>query len=153
MRRTWGLVLFECVVYLIVVGILSSLSFVAYRQWWLRSQAASVHRDLVTAINEAAALAADTGRYLQLCGSSDGVQCDDKWSKGWGIYRLADKQMQNYHRLKGVAKLRWSGSLHQALVFSPGGRPDGMEGGWRYSVGSHLFFHLVLLRTGGVFDG
>jgi type IV fimbrial biogenesis protein FimT len=147
-RHQRGFTLIEQIVAGLILVTLSCMAAPALAALLSRSRLQTAQQDLISALSQARALAAMTGRRTMLCPSRDGLQCADElhWEGGWliGHYRTSKTDQMD-------GKPLFVGPGHATLtILSTTGRRrvrfqnDGSAGG------SNVTFTLCLRgRTGG----
>lgn len=130
------------------VLILLGVSSLQYRH---AQQSAALLKDALFAdVLRIEQMARERHSAIQLCGSQDGVHCQNNWADGMLAIDQRSGAVVAYHHYADKGMLVWSGSLGKQVVLDATGRPSAVQGSWRYRLGKMAHFKLTLLRTGAL---
>lgn len=76
--------------------------------WLERNQQQALRNELLSTIQAARAYSILHNQSVEICGSSNGLNCDQSWSQGWLIRLPADGTILRNTRLEGHHQLIWS---------------------------------------------
>jgi len=89
-NRQRGFTLVELMVTLAVVAVVAGLAFPWMGQTIRNGQMTSQGNSLLGGMQYARGESLARGQTVTICGSSDGVNCDDDWGGGWIVFVDAD---------------------------------------------------------------
>lgn len=115
-----GLTLIELLVCLSMLSLLCVIALPNFTELLSRKQTDALTDKLVRQLAHARALSIITRRDVEACGSSDGKQCDEQWSKGWVIYSPGTSSIVSMERIAPGAVLNWTGFTSR-IRFHPNG--------------------------------
>lgn len=84
--RQHGFTLLESMIVIAIMAILVSVALPSLVDAQNSNRVDSVQRDLLSVMNQGRTQAVNEGDRISLCGSSDGLHCDNDWS-GWVLFR------------------------------------------------------------------
>lgn len=88
--------------------------------WLQRNQQQALKNELLSTIQAARAYSILHKQSVEICGSSNGLDCDQSWSQGWLTRLPADATILRNTRLEGHHQLTWS---RASVIF----QSDGMS--------------------------
>ncbi|MGY4534690.1 type IV fimbrial biogenesis protein FimT [Pseudomonas sp. TE3786] len=109
----------------------------------------SLQSHLKAARGEAIALM----QRVELCGSSNGLQCDQAWAKGWLIRDPSSQRKLRYSRQQGQQQLRWAGAgaTSQSVIYQANGSTVASNGRFLLcDAEGQVAWQLVINRQGRV---
>lgn len=135
-RPARGFQLIELLLIVMLLAVALALAWGPWQRALRHLQAESLRRELVASLSLARSTAITERRRVSVCGSSDGHQCDQAWSRGWrvriesrtaaeGPGRLLRTHTSRQHRVELRA------SDHRPEVQF---RPDGRNAGTNQSI-------------------
>lgn len=80
-RQSSGFTLLESMIAMGVLALMLSLAVPSMVDLRSQSRVDAVHRDLISAMNQARSLAVSQSDRISLCGSSNGLNCDGVWNQ------------------------------------------------------------------------
>ncbi|HFK2921410.1 TPA: GspH/FimT family protein [Stenotrophomonas maltophilia] len=84
-RPARGIQLIELLLILMLLAVALALAWGPWQRALRHLQAESLRRELVASLSLARSTAVTERRRVSVCGSSDGQQCDQAWSRGWRV--------------------------------------------------------------------
>ncbi|KRG55894.1 GspH/FimT family pseudopilin [Stenotrophomonas maltophilia] len=80
-----GLHLIEFLIAVMVLAVLLALAWGPWQRMLRHFQAETLRAELVTSLSMARSAAITERRRVTVCGSSDGMTCDQAWRQGWRV--------------------------------------------------------------------
>ena len=143
--------LLELLTTMVIAGILMAIAVPALSHWYQRNQAQVITQRVIQAIRFTQAQALAQQQELRLCGSSDGRECDNQWSKGQLVVAIKSQEpLRFFPPLPNAWRLLWRSTLSQntTLEFLPSGYTDGQQGS--FYICSKQSMRLVVNRVGRI---
>ncbi len=148
MQAQRAFTLIEMFIVLALLSILGQIAVPALQDFLERNQQQALYEQITRAVYNARLHAVTHRIAVELCGSSDGATCDNKWAHGWLLreskqtHPVAVTQLNSQH-----ARLHWDGFRPSIRFNSNGISPVG--NGRFYSCYKHsIQWQLVLNRQG-----
>ncbi len=85
-KTRFGFTLIECLIAVIVLGIVLTFSVSAYQHWRSFAESKKTLTELSSAISLTESYALTTRRSVTLCQSQSGQSCDGQWSEGFVVF-------------------------------------------------------------------
>ncbi|GIZ11456.1 GspH/FimT family pseudopilin [Pseudomonas sp. NCCP-436] len=145
-----ALSLTELLVTLAIFSAGLAIAVPAYSTLKLQSQHNALREQLHASLNHARLQAVLRRTNVRLCGSADGLTCDNNWSRGWRIYLPGKtEQTLQIQRFETSSTLRWSGFESSLNFYSNGTTPTG-NGRFFQCRDSEISWQLIINRQGRV---
>lgn len=134
-RINSGFVLFELILVLILVTILSIIVIPSFQHLINRQYSQNIEKKLLQALHLSQSTATALGQVTEFCGARDQKACSADWSQGQIIMAVNTQQIiYAYPELRAGDRLWWKSSLgyNNGLKFSPSGFTLGQRGSFYY---------------------
>jgi type IV fimbrial biogenesis protein FimT len=140
--------LIELLVTLAVLVVLLGLALPAFESWRQSNREEALRHLLVAHLQQARAQAIVTNRIHQLCGSSNGVDCNGDWNRNWLIITAGSNIPIQHQQVVPGTTLCWRG-FGTHIAFRPNGTTTS-NGRFALCRGNTPSWQLVLNRQGRV---
>ncbi|MCH9769838.1 MAG: GspH/FimT family pseudopilin [Gammaproteobacteria bacterium] len=145
-QPSFGWSLFEILIVLMLMAILTTLAVPSWYRFWQRHQIKLASRQLASLIHFARELAIVKQQSIQLCASDDGLRCSNAWAQKI-IVRSRTKVWRQAQL--NVSRLTWRGGLgRQQLQFLATGMSAQL--GSFYLSSQHYQCRLRIIYSGRV---
>jgi len=131
-----GLHLIELLIAVMVLSVLLALAWGPWQRTLRHFQAEALRAELVASLSMARSIAITERRRVTVCGSSDGMMCDQAWSLGWRVQvepangaTGAGKELRVHEARQRHVDLRTSDHRPDVRF-----RPDGRNAGTNQSI-------------------
>lgn len=119
--QTEGFTLLELLIALFLIGALLGIAAPALSQLIQRNRSETLHNQLISTLHMARAHAVESRHEVEVCGSSNGMACDNAWSKGWLThYPESGSKPLFFTSMNNGVRLKWAG-LSQKIRFQSSG--------------------------------
>ncbi len=148
MKKQSGLTFIEVLLSLAMITTLLFVIKPSVAQVWQHWQVQQTVNTLENAWQKSRVLALQTKQLTQLCGSSNGKQCDGNWQQYW-LLQQNKKVLQVMRHSFNSAKIKLTSNLptQKTIQFSALGTTRGQQG--RFNICEHEFCkNLIFIRTG-----
>lgn len=145
-----GFSLIELLVVVVLLVLAGTMAVPAFGVFIERSRATAVADQLQAHLNFARASGVSLHRDIEVCGSSNGVDCDHAWGKGWIIQSSVSDGPLRLNRLGEREHLRWSGFRQSIRFKNNGTAPMGNGRFYICNDQSEVVWQLVINRQGRV---
>lgn len=147
-RRERGFTLLDAITTTILISIGSAIMLPNLSRLLDRAQADNQKELLIAYLQNARAHAVTNAVAVELCGSSNGRDCDGAWRHGW-LSREQGRALPLSSHSGEISGLTWRGfSSH--IVYLPNGTSPSSNGRFNLCSTSGLQWSLVLNRQGRV---
>jgi type IV fimbrial biogenesis protein FimT len=141
----------ELLVTLALLALLSTYAVPSFAKWITSNKQKMLREKLLYSLQIARTQAVLKSRSMELCGSTDALDCDENWHKGWILRVAASKEILAAEQLHQVdLPLRWKGSGDRILFRNNGQTP--MSNG-RFTLcedDGNLLWQLIISRQGRI---
>jgi len=140
--------LIELLVTLTLITLLGSVALPSLASLVERNRIQSLRANLQAQLHHARASSVLHNRDVEVCGSSDGQNCDDQWQQGWLLHVVGTKQVIGQHLLSPQDRIMWMGATTRIRFHGNGTSPLG--NGRFYICDQHLAvaLQIVINRQG-----
>ena len=141
MPRFHGYTLIEMLVTIAIVGVILFFTQANLNDWLKMQQAKRVTQELIHLIHTSRNFAITSRRAFTLCGSSNGLSCDNQWHNGALLFEDANRnglvegadRITRYAPFNAKAVLQWQGFGNgQRLTFENMGISSASNGSFTY---------------------
>jgi type IV fimbrial biogenesis protein FimT len=149
--RQRAFTLVELLVTLAVLVVLLGLALPAFSKMIQQNRSEAIRNQLVSTLHAARAFAVERRQNIEVCGSSQGEECDQAWHLGW-LMRGVDGEpiVLLFNRLDGAPKLKWAG-LSKQIQFQANGLSSTSNGTFTLcNTQREVLWQLKLNRQGRV---
>ncbi len=148
MNHQRAFTLIEMCIVLTLLAILAQVAVPALQDFLERNQQQALYHQIARAVNHARAHAVTHRVRVELCGTLDGLSCNQDWSQGWLLREMNQPSPITVTQLKtDRRRLQWSGFQAKIQFHSNGISPTG--NGRFYSCHKHeVSWQLILNRQG-----
>lgn len=150
--RHQGITLVELLIIVAILAIAAQIALPAWQQFINNNRSQSAMHAIERTLHQARAMAVTRKVSIELCGSSNGLQCNDQWSQGWilqpraqGSSQLAPEQVVSLDT--GDLELQWAGFQRQ-IIFHANGFSTASNGRFFMCRDGAIDWQLVLNRQG-----
>ncbi len=151
--RQMGISLVELLVAITLLAILLSISLPNFQKFVQDNKDKALRNLLVSQINQTRTNAIIHNRPHQLCGSSDGMNCNGDWGGYWLQIRTnAEDQLLSQHKAPSE-NLCWAGFGGQHIRFQPNGTSPASNGRFTICRANGEHWQLTLNRQGRIRQG
>lgn len=148
MQAQRAFTLIEMFIVLTLLSILGHIAVPALQDFLERNRQQALHDQVTRAIANARLYAVTQRVQVELCGSSDGLTCDDNWAQGWLLRPFKHSEPISVTQLNGDRpRLQWSGFQQRIRFHSSGISPTG-NGRFYSCYKQRITWQLVLNRQG-----
>ncbi|WP_417705815.1 GspH/FimT family protein [Pseudomonas sp.] len=144
----------ELLVTLALLALLSTYAVPGFAKWVTSNKQRMLREKLFHSLQMARTQAVLKSRSMELCGSTDALDCDGNWHKGWILRVAASKEILAVEQLHQVdLPLRWKGSRDR-IVFRDNGQTPLSNG--RFILcedDGKLLWQLIISRQGRIRQG
>lgn len=116
-----GFTLAELMVTVALMSILASFALPAVGEFTARNQRDALKHALSSSLITTRTTAIIQGYWVEICGSSDGENCDHEWSSGWVI--RSGHGIEHRHSVNDAGALSWRG-VRRAIRYLPNGTTE-----------------------------
>lgn len=124
-KRCHAFSLIELLITLILITLLVSIALPSLAGLAERSRITSLRDQLHAQVQHARASSVLHNRDVEVCGSSDGQQCDDQWQRGWILYFVDTQQIISQQQLTTRDHIMWAGATNRIRFHDNGTSPLG----------------------------
>lgn len=152
-RFARGFTLPELLITLCLLVIISSLALPNLSRYLQSNRQENLRHSLLSHLNAARGEAIALMQRVELCGSSNGQQCDRAWEQGWLIRDPLTNSALRFSRQQPSGRLRWAGAgqSSQTVIYQANGTTAANNGRFIFcSVDGHVAWQLVINRQGRV---
>lgn len=138
----------EILVCLMIVAMLGSISVPLVKDLVQANRKQNIQESLKSALHLARTHSVTHRMKVELCGSSDGLTCDNAWHAGWLIREHGSRNVIRSEPHKATGNLIWRG-FSKTVRFIPSGHSNFSNGTFTYcDEQSNASWQLVLNRQG-----
>lgn len=152
-RFAQGFTLAELLLSLGLLVTISSLALPNLSRYVQSNRQENLRHSLLSHLNAARTEAIALMQRIELCGSSNGEQCDHAWELGWLIRDPVANTALRFSRQQSSGRLRWAGAGQnsQTVVFQANGSTVASNGRFIFcAADGHVAWQLVINRQGRV---
>ncbi|HQV22075.1 MAG: GspH/FimT family pseudopilin [Moraxellaceae bacterium] len=159
MPKTHGFTLIEALITITILCIITLFAHANLSAWLKTQNAKRVTSELIHIVHASRAYAITGRRPFTLCGSSNGLNCDNQWAIGALFFEDANRngiidnndQIIRYTPLNTKTTLQWKGFGGQRLVFESTGLTSASNGTFTYCEFNKdpLYSRQVIVSRGG----
>ncbi len=152
-RLSHGLTLPELLITLCLLAIVVSIGMPSLNQHLHRNRQENLRHSLLSHLKATRSDAVSGNQRVELCGSSDGVQCDHRWNDGWLMRDPLTQTALRFSAQTGRDRLRWTGAgqANQTIVFQANGNMASSNGRFILCTAEgRVLWQLVINRQGRV---
>ncbi len=147
-----GLSLVELMIIVAVLAIVSQIALPAWQHFIDRQRSQALQHSLERSVYQARNLAISHKTRVELCGSSDGQNCSNDWTRGWIIRRYERNHSQpeviaRHQQDPQHLQLKWSG-FQPKILYQPGGLSTASNGRFFVCKDQSIDWQLILNRQG-----
>ena len=124
-KRSDAFSLIELLITLTLITLLVSIALPSFAGLVERNRITSLRDQLQAQIQHARASSVLHNRDVEVCGSSDGQHCDDRWRQGWILYFVDTEQVISQQRLTDRDHIMWNGATNRIRFHNNGTSPLG----------------------------
>ncbi len=148
MSKQGAFTLVEMLIVLALLAIFAQIALPAYQELIEANQQQALQEQITRAVQNARTHAVTHRVQVELCGSRDGIVCDNDWSQGWLLREVKPSPPLHITRLDSSKKrLQWSGFQHKIQFHRNGNSPTG-NGRFYSCHKQRISWQLVLNRQG-----
>ncbi len=150
---TRGFTLPELLVTLCLLVVASSVALPNLSRYLQSNRQENLRHSLLSHINATRSEAVALMQRVELCGSSNGKQCDHAWEQGWLIRDPAANIALRFSRQHQGERLRWAGAGQnsQTVIYQANGTTVASNGRFILcTADGHVVWQLVINRQGRV---
>lgn len=142
--------LLELLTLILLLTIIGVYAVPSFNRWIEINRQQSLQDKLFHHLQSARSRAVLQGQTIEVCASSDGMQCDNAWHKGW-ILRLPDTEevLAVEKSEQPNATLHWNG-YKDRLLFRRNGQTPSSNGRFYLCHENNVMWQLVISRSGRV---
>lgn len=151
MQRTYfcGFSLIEALVVVAVLALIGAVATPSFTAFVERSRAIALADQLQAHLTFARATSVLRHRSVEVCGSSNGLDCDQAWHQGWVVRQVGNTEPLQSYRLAQRGWLRWNRG--RSVVFQSNGASPASNGHFYIcNDKSEMLWSLVLNNQGRV---
>ncbi|WP_462381208.1 GspH/FimT family pseudopilin [Pseudomonas sp. Marseille-QA0892] len=116
-----GFTLAELMVTVALVSILASFALPAVGEFTARNQRDALRDALSASLIATRTTAIIQGYWVEICGSSDGENCDHEWSAGWIV--RSSQGIEHRYSTNNAGALSWRG-VRRTIKYLPNGTTE-----------------------------
>ncbi|UVE18499.1 GspH/FimT family pseudopilin [Pseudomonas sp. LS44] len=140
--------LIELLCALTLLSLFISITLPNFSRWIELNRTQSLHNLLYTQLYQARTSSVLHNRDVEVCGSSNGQDCDDSWQSGWLLRYCDTGQLITQHRLSAQDHLRWAGFTPRIRFHENGTAPLGNGRFYLCDRNDQVILQVVLNRQG-----
>lgn len=152
MQRTHfrGFSLIEALIVVALLTLIGALAVPSFNKLIDRSRTTALTDQLQSHLNFARASSVALHRNIEVCGSSNGIDCDNAWQQGWIVRQIGNAEVLQNHHLTLQDHLHWNRSK-KSIIFRDNGTSPASNGHFTICDGhSQVVWRLVLNNHGRV---
>ncbi|GLK87589.1 GspH/FimT family pseudopilin [Pseudomonas turukhanskensis] len=152
-RLSHGLTLPELLITLCLLAIIVSIAMPSLDRHVHSNRQETQRHSLLSHLKTARSEAITGNHRVELCGSSNGQQCDHRWSEGWLMRNPITQTVLRFSPQPGRDQLRWTGAgqANQTIVFQANGTMISSNGRFVLcSAERRVAWQLVINRQGRI---
>lgn len=152
MHKQNGLTLAELLIALALLAIIAQVALPAWQTFIAKNRSQALQHSVERAVQLARARAVTQRTNVELCGSSDALNCSNSWSTGWLVRAIPHgqeplppehvAQLNPHHQ-----QLQWAG-FRQKIIFHANGYSTASNGRFFVCRDGIIDWQLVLNRQG-----
>lgn len=155
MRRAfpYGFTLPELLITLCLLAVVASFALPNLSNYLHSNRQENLRHSLLSHLKATRSDAITSARRAELCGSSNGVHCDHRWSDGWLIRAPTTNTLLRYSPHQSPDTLRWvgAGQTNHTVVYLANGTTASSNGRFILcSAEGLVVWQLVINRQGRV---
>lgn len=144
-----GFSLIEILIVVVLLALIGALAVPSFNNLIERSRATALADQLQAHLSFARASSVTMHRNIEVCGSSNGIDCDHSWRHGWIVRQVSNAEVLQHHRLTLQDHLYWN--RNKSIVFRGNGTSPASNGSFTICNGSsQTVWRLVLNNHGRV---
>ncbi len=144
-----GFSLVDALIVVALLTILGAIAIPSFNSLVERGRANALADQLQAHLNFARASSVSLHRNIVVCGSSNGIDCDDGWQQGWIIRQAGQTEALRYHRLTARDHLYWN--RNPSIIFRDNGSSPASNGKFTICDGNlRVVWRLVINNQGRV---
>lgn len=138
----------EILVCLLIAAMLGSISVPLVKNLVQANRSQNIQESLKSALHLARTHSVTHRMKVEVCGSSDGLTCDNAWHAGWLIREHGSRNVIRSEQHKATENLIWRG-FSKTVRFIPSGHSNFSNGTFTYcDEQSNASWQIVLNRQG-----
>lgn len=145
-QRAFSLI--ELLITLTLLALLSSIALPSFAELIERNRIETLRNLLQTQVNHARASSVLHNRRVEVCGSSDGQSCDNRWHIGWLLRFIDTQEPISQHVLSANDRLKWAGFQQKITFHHNGTAPLGNGRFYFCNSQNDVVLQMVLNRQG-----
>lgn len=152
-KTTCGFTLTELLITVCVAVIVSTLALPNLSNYLANNRQENLRHSLLSHLKAARSEAVTLMQRVELCGSSNGLRCDQAWSDGWLIRDPVAGTALRFSRQSGRDLLRWvgAGAASQTVIYQANGTTVASNGRFILCTAEgQVIWQLVINRQGRV---
>ncbi|HLD66302.1 MAG TPA: GspH/FimT family pseudopilin [Pseudomonas sp.] len=140
--------LIELLITLLLVAVLTTIAQPNFSDWVERRRIETLRDQVQAQLYHARTSSVLHHRDVEACGSSDGLNCDERWGLGWLLHFPDTHELISQQRLSTYDRLRWTGVTKRIRFHDNGTAP--MSNGRFYFCDQNdkVALQIVLNRQG-----
>ncbi len=124
-KRYQAFSLIELLVTLSLVATLASIALPSFANLIERNSLQNLRNQLQAQLNHARASSVLHNRDVEVCGSTNGQDCDDQWQKGWLLHFVDKNVVISQQQLTSQEHIMWTGATKRIRFHGNGTSPLG----------------------------
>lgn len=149
-RTNLAFTLHELLTTLALICIGLSMALPAYSALKQKSEQEAVRNQLHASLNYARLQAILQRTTVELCGTANGLTCDNNWGQGWRVHlRKTPEQAMQIQQLSFTTQLRWAG-FDKRIRFHTNGTSPTSNGRFFQCQSESVAWQLIINRQGRV---